>query len=565
VSRAGAFSGSWPYWWQHNKDHYIDERRRSQRPASVTGSSGYLTGRGRRVERVTRRRPDPALISADVLPILHQLATSENDTDILDSSVLAMARASDEGDVDLVIETAVPLLGHKDMSVQSSAALSLGVLGHARSAPMLAALMADTREGRRLAGGRGRVPEMTRAFAALSLGLVNDPDAVPLLCDLVAHTSDSTVDLKVCAIVALGLMDNARCADAYMFLLKQLEDRKLDPTIRSYVPTSLARLAGRPGAYDPAALATLMRVFSDQDTDLLVRQSVAIAFGQLGAVTHAELDDNDVLRVLVDEVEQGRDEVTRQFSLISLAQIGGRDDAAQDHAGVHDALRLLLGQEITTSRTSESRSWAALAAATYASGQPVSKGPFADRIGAAYDDATNPHHKGAFAISLGLLGAASYGPRIIEDFSRSDDQDFKGCAALSLGMLDHRPAAPELRRAFESKSISPTYGMRLATGLGLLADREIIETLIQTLETSKSLSVNSAVAKSLGMIGDASAIDPLKAIAEDKRVPDITRAFACVALGMICERTEIPWNARIARDNNYVSTVPAISEILDIL
>jgi HEAT repeat protein len=517
------------------------------------------------VERVVRRRPDPALISADVMPALLQLAKKEKDKDILDSSILAMARASEAQDVDVVIETIVPLLGHKELSVQTSAALSLGVLGDRKSAPMLLALMADTREGRKLAGRRGRVPDMTRAFAALSLGLVNDADAVPFLCDLVANTPDSEVDVKVCAIVALGLMDNAHSDDAFMFLLERLEDRKLDAIIKSYVPTSLARLAGRQGDYDSSALATLLRVFSDRDTDNLVRQSVAIALGQLGAVTHAEMDDNDVVRALVDRVEQGKDAMTRQFCLISLGQIGKRDEAAQDHLDVHEVLRDLFGREISAPRSPESRSWAAMAAATYASGQPSSRGHFADRVGAAYEDESNPQHKGAFALALGILGATSYGPRIIEDFSRSDDEDFNGCAALSLGMLDHRAAAPELRRAFESKSISPTYGMRLATALGLMADRAIIDTLIETLQTSRSLTVNSAVAKSLGMIGDASAIGPLKEIATNKRVSDLTRAFACVALGMICERTEIPWNAQIARDNNYVATVPSIAEILDIL
>jgi len=562
---AEALTGGWPFWWQNNKERYIDERRRSHRPSTVTGSSGQLTGRGRRGERAVRRRPDTSLISAEILPVLHELATSEKDAHILDSSILAMARAADEQDVDLVIEAVVPLLGHKELSVQTSAALSLGVLGHEKAAPMLVALMADMREGRRLAGRRGRVPELVRAFAALSLGLVNDSDSVPLLCDLVANTSDSDVNLKVCAIVALGLMDNARSPDAIAFLMERIDDRKLDPIIKSYVPTALAKLVGPIDESNSPVLATLLGVFNCRDTDTLVRQSTAIALGQVGAVTHAGLDDNAVVRALVDQVEQGSDAVTRQFCLISLAQIGRRDEAASEHTEVHDALRGLFSREITTPRISETRSWAALAAATYAVEHPVSKYAFADRVGAAYEDESNPHHKGAFAIALGILGARSYGSQIVEDFSESNDEDFKGCAALSLGMLDHRPAASELRRAFESKSISPTYGMRLATGLGLLADKEIIGTLIETLQTSKSLSVTSAMAKSLGTIGDASAIGPLTDVATNRRVPDIARAFACVAIGMICERTEIPWGARIARDNNYVASVPAISEILDIL
>jgi HEAT repeat protein len=98
-----------------------------------------------------------------------------------------------------------------------------------------------------------------------------------------------------------------------------------------------------------------------------------------------------------------------------------------------------------------------------------------------------------------------------------------------------------------------------------MGDPEAVDVLIQTLQSSQTLGVSSAVAKALGLIGDSSAIDPLKQIATDKSMGDITRAFACVALGMVCEKTSLPWNARISADNNYRARVPAIDEVLDIL
>ncbi len=48
-------------------------------------------------------------------------------------------------------------------------------------------------------------------------------------------------------------------------------------------------------------------------------------------------------------------------------------------------------------------------------------------------------------------------------------------------------------------------------------------------------------------------------------VTSITRAFACVALGIVCERGALPWNARIRQDHNYRMRVPALDEVLDIL
>jgi HEAT repeat protein len=154
---------------------------------------------------------------------------------------------------------------------------------------------------------------------------------------------------------------------------------------------------------------------------------------------------------------------------------------------------------------------------------------------------------------------------IFEDFQKKAEQDFKGYAAVALGFLNFTDAAEQLKIVCQQKTITPTYRLQVATGLGLMGDPEAVDVLITTLESSQTLGVSSAVAKALGLIGDSSAIDPLKKIATDKSMGDITRAFACVALGMVCEKTSLPWNARISADNNYRARVPAIDEILDIL
>ena len=62
-----------------------------------------------------------------------------------------------------------------------------------------------------------------RSFAALSLGLINDPGSVSALATLVSETSDSDKDLKVCAIVALGLTPHHRRSfDLFIGVFKSL-------------------------------------------------------------------------------------------------------------------------------------------------------------------------------------------------------------------------------------------------------------------------------------------------------------------------------------------------------
>jgi len=141
----------------------------------------------------------------------------------------------------------------------------------------------------------------------------------------------------------------------------------------------------------------------------------------------------------------------------------------------------------------------------------------------------------------------------------------RGYAAVTLGFMQYTQAAEDFRELCKSKTIGPTFRLQVATGLGLMGDTEAVSVLIETLRNAETLGVSSAVAKALGLIGDQAAIGPLKDIASDEKIQPITRAFACVALGIVCEKTDLPWNARISADNNYRANVPAIGEVLDIL
>ncbi|MGQ0552006.1 MAG: HEAT repeat domain-containing protein [Planctomycetota bacterium] len=547
----------WEYWWENNKDQYLNLKNRLVSTSSQTGSSGLLSGRGRKDAGKSTRRPSDELIANEVIPTLTSIMSATDKGDIIDSAVLAMARSSRPTSHDAVLAVALPLISHKELSVQTSATLSLGVLGSAKAIKPLRDLMADTGEGRKLTGGN--VPWLVRAFAALSLGLINDPSSTSALMDIVANLPDSDRDIKVCAIVGLGLMDNAQSAEASKFLVKMLGDAKLDSITKSYVPTSLAKLNSRLDNPDPSVLPALLQTFNDRDTDDSVRQSAAIGLGLLGHVTHEE-----VMKALLDYISAGKDIQTRHFCFISLAQIGDRDTSPQEHVEVHERIKKLLLKEVSKPDAKSNRSWAALASAIYAKGRE-SEGTFLAEISAAYEKEKDPSFKAAFALALGLLNAQHMGGQIFEDFQGSRDYDFKGYASVALGFMNHSAAADTLREVCKNKTITPNYRLQVATALGLMGDTEAVDTLVSTLEDAQTLGVSSAVAKALGLIGDVQAIEPLKAIAFDTTKPILTRAFACVALGIVCEKSDLPWNAAISQDNNYRAGVPAIDEVLDIL
>jgi len=560
-----AATGSWEAWWDANQDRFLDLRHRALSGPRSASRLRHRSGLGRHDEGDTARRPDSSRIESEVLPLLTGLIAAGADRDVLDSSVLALARSSRADRAESVIAAVLPLLAHAELSVQTSATLSLGVLGSPLAVESLTALAADGSAGRALAGGKGAVPPLVRAFAALSLGLLDDEDSVGTLCALIDGSADADRDLKACAIVGLGLMDNRRSPEATRFLLDLLADRKLDAVLKSYVPTSIGKLCSRPSGADPSVLAPLLEAFSARDTDAMVRQSLAIALGLLGETGPCDPDRSPVVEALSDYVTAGKDASTRQFCLIALAQIGGRDAEPAAHAEAQAAIRRLLAREITRPSSPANRPWALVAAALHGYAQPDARADYAMLVSQTYRSEKDPEVRSAAALALGLLDVGAMAPEIFDDFQASTEPVFKGYAALALGFLGHAEAAGRLQAECRSRSITPNYRMQVATALGLLGDREAVGVLSETLESAQTLGVSAAVAKALGSIGDESALAPLMKLAADPAKGGIARGFACVALGMICEKTGLPWNASIMADNNFNVAVPAIAEVCDIL
>ena len=558
-------SAGWQYWWEFNKDRYLDLRSRSVRLSSKGGVAGHLTGRGRRAPPSLFVRPEPDVIRGQVLPLLIRLLDGEKDRDLLDSSMLALARSSDEDVAQFVIDAIVPYLAHDDRVVQCAAALSLGVLHSPRALPVLTAVARDTGKGRSLARETGPLNQSVRACAALGLGLVNQPDSVDVLCTLVRRTSDSDDDLKACAITALGLMDNASSSQALTFLLELLADRRLDPPIKSHVPTAIGKLCNRLGVLDPAVDEALLQAFGSQDTDDRVRQSVAIALGLVGTIPSDDLEQDRVLRALLEYCAQGRNDATREFCLIAVGEIGARDTATPEHPRVHEALRALFVRQCVEPTVASDRAWAALGAAVYGQVQTEARPALAEGLFQAWLEEHDPSYKGAFALALGLLDEGERADELFADMTGQQDQELNGFTAIALGFMGYDPASETLRTLCHAKAILATYRMRLATALALMADEGADASLIALLGEGHAVGVNAAAAKALGLIGGVQALTTLQAMAANQHQLELARAFACVAVGMICEKTALPWNARLSADTNFRSLVPTLREVFDIL
>ncbi len=93
------------------------------------------------------------------------------------------------------------------------------------------------------------------------------------------------------------------------------------------------------------------------------------------------------------------------------------------------------------------------------------------------------------------------------------------------------------------------------------------------LKVAKGLSSQASIASALGFIGDAGSVEPLtRMLLGDggKPASDVARGFSAVALGIVCDKEEFPWNMKLSTNVNYRAEIETLTNnkgdgILDIL
>ncbi|MFO0980368.1 MAG: hypothetical protein U1E76_01270 [Planctomycetota bacterium] len=544
----------WEFWWEYNKEPYLNLRQRLA-DSIKSGSGAIGVGRGNREGAVSTNRATVEDVKNEILPALIP-ALSESDADIVDSAVLAIGRTLPRDNADLGFQAIVDTLKSSYTSAQESATLSLGVLGHEKAVEVLIELMNDTPKARsQYLQSAKPTPNLVRAFAAVSLGMIGQKDSIALLKQAIDKEADSMKDLKSSAIVALGMFKSNQ-EEIVQYLLNLMDNRDLDRMVRAFAPTSIAKLGD---VAKPAVPKFLQTVKSDKTDNDMLRSSV-IALGKL-----ATMDQKDVIDALKAVALEQQEIQSRHFAFIALAEIGARDKTFEANAEAHQGLLSFFLEEVSRPKQPTSLPWAGLALSIYARSQSAQLAQSIPKVRQAFEDTNNPSYKAAMAIALGLMSATDTATLIQKELERSNDQPFKGYAAVALGMMRHVVAADSLREAIKQKGIDWKYRLQLARSLGLMNDVAAVPTLVEELVDAKTLSESSSIAQALGLIGDKSAIDPLKNILSDKTKNGKQRGFAAVALGLLAEKSDLPWNAEISVGLNYRAKTAAISEILDIL
>jgi HEAT repeat protein len=602
----------WAFWWEFNKEPYLNLKSKTQNVTSFTGTDGIFLGSGRKAQVKDSLKPTQKQIRETIVPALIASLEKETNNDIVTGCMIALAKIGDapsesgESQFEKVISK---FLADKNQEIRETAGVALGILANPKSIPTLKHLLNDSPEGRKLVG-QPEVEYRARSFAAYGLGLIGAKTSseedrraiVEALRKMIESDSTKTRDLKVACVIAMGLVpletiessvqpekkgallppENSRIAQIE-YLLAFLQNDQQNSLVRAHCPTALARLlAGLP----PEQLKTyreriandlLERMGPKKKEQAEVVQSAVLALGLVGTNDAGDPLDKKICDTLAAVPKDVNDQLARNFAMIALAKIGGTtaNGAKDPEGGIGDVTKTLLAQ--LADGKSSTKSWAGLSCGVMAEklaradNNSSKVSTLQSAVRSAMKDEKDPSKVGAFAIASGIMNDVEGKAEMMKRLDAETDEAAKGYLAVGLGLMNAREAVSTINKIVDDSKYRPDLLKQAAIALGLLGDKELVPKLITLLQDSKGLATQASLSSALGFIGDQRSIDPLVQMLQNESLMERARGFAAVALGIVADKEPLPWNSKIAIDLNYRAATETLTNqssgtgILDIL
>lgn len=602
----------WPYWWEFNKEPYLNLKSKIHGEESVTGSDGFNIGHGEKRFTKHTYKPSDEQIRGLVVPALLAALETESDNDIVTGCLIALAKIGDapsesgESPFEAVIAR---FLADKNQEISETAAVALGILANPRSIDTLKDLLEDNPRGRALVR-QSEVDNRRRAFAAYGLGLIGKRAAreadririVSILRRAFETDTTRTRDLRVGCVIAMGLValetldtldspalekkgalvppESSRSAQLE-YLLAFLADDRQEHLVRAHCPTALARLLvglppGSHEAYRAKIAGDLLGRLEPRakERNEVVQSSVQ-ALGLIGTNDDANPLDRKIREALAGV---SQDVAARNFAMISLAKIGARTaiGAGNAEGGLEEITKVLLAR--LAGGRGNVKAWAAIScgvlanelARTNEGTTRIATLQSAVRI-ALDEEGKDPSKLGALAIAAGLMGHIEVKERLVLRLDSTKDENARGYVAIGLGLMNAHDTTDKINRLVDASKYLPELLKQAAIALGLLGDKDVVPKLIALLQESRGQATQASLAKALGFIGDRRSIEPLIRMLQNQDLTTGARSFAAVALGIVSDKEDLPWNSKIALDLNYLAATQTLTEvgtgtgILDIL
>jgi HEAT repeat protein len=591
---------TWDFWWGFNKDQYLNLKAAIY-SGIITGSDDFFLGQGTKTQARNQLQPSEEAIRGKIVPALKDALAKERSNDIVTGALIALAKIGDvksESGASEFEPILAKFLSDSNQEIAETASVALGILANDASVKVLSDLALDKPEGRKLVGNK-EVNFRSRAFAAYGLGLIGyrtasnqvRQDIAGILIDLLEKPESSTRDVKVAALVSLGLVpidvDKSESPDSRQnhsssrqteikYVQKFFQDDKNNYLIRAHAPTTLARLlkGTAPELKESVAKMLLSAIEKQSKERDEIQQSCVLALGQIGDSDKDKVDYQ--IREALKRIAEDGDQQSRNFAMIALGQVGGRvgegEDAEKGVKQVRDDLLTFL-----TRGKNHIRPWAGLGIGVMErsildnSESGITPSPMSkDALRTTLKDAANPSHTGCYSIAIGIAKDPEAKELLREKLKNAPGDEAKGNVAVALGLVDSREAIVDIQGIVRDSKYKPDLLKQAAIGLGLLGDKDLVPELVTMLGEAKGYSSQAALASALGFIGDSRSIDPLVDMLKRKEITDSARGFAAVALGIVADKEPLPWNAKISTNINYRANTTTLTGengtgILDIL
>jgi HEAT repeat protein len=441
----------------------------------------------------------------------------------------------------------------------------------------LTALYLDSEDGRALCKRR-EVPWRARAVAAYALGVLGSQTRNPfhqrkaqdvLLTPFAADSKVKSAHKDVAAAAAIGLaMIPDRDQRVALTLQKYYQANvSREELICAHLPSTIARtLEAQPSPDRERFVRVLMPALdSSEGAPRSVRPGAALALGLLAGPGDPFV--KDVTAALCTAVDK---ELAKNPDAVFLALTALGEIAARMKPG-NDVEAFLLLRATAKSGRVATRAWAALALGVSGFAQ-------ARRNELTPGDATSatlketltaikdPEQQAAFALALGMRRSREAAPLCAQLLEDVKVDDYRGYFAVALGMMRAKESSKAVHEIVKTSARRPALFQQAAIGLALMGEKSIVPTLLTILKDPKngSFTVQSAVADSLGYVGDRQAVTPLVELLRDteRRNTTAARTFASVALGQMCDKDGVPWNARISSHLNYFAFLETLTDLI---
>jgi HEAT repeat protein len=591
---------TWDFWWGFNKDQYLNLKAAIY-SGLITGSDDFFLGQGTKNQARNQLKPSEEAIRGKIVPALKEALEKERSNDIVTGALIALAKIGDvksESGASEFEPLLAKFLSDSNQEIAETASVALGILANDASVKALSDLALDKPDGRKMVGNK-EVNFRSRAFACYGLGLIGyrtasnqvRQDIAGILIDLLEKPESSTRDIKVAALISLGLVpvdvDTSESPDSKQnysssrqtelkFVEKFYKEERNNYLIRAHAPTTMARLlkGAPPEMKDGIAKLLLGSIDKNSKERDEVQQSCVLALGQIGDSDKDKIDGE--IRETLKRIAEEGDQQSRNFAMIALGQVGGHVGQGEDaEKGIKECRDDLL--TFLTKGKNHIRPWAGLgigvmerAILDNSQSGFTPSGVSKDALRSTLKDSSSPSHTGAYSIALGIAKDTEAKELLRDKLKNAPGDEAKGNVAVSLGLIDAREAIKDIQDIVRESKYKPDLLKQAAIGLGLLGDKDLVPELVKMLEEAKGYSSQAAIASALGFIGDSRSIDPLVEMLKRKDITDSARGFAAVALGIVADKETMPWNSKISTNINYRANTTTLTGenatgILDIL